>query len=100
MVLIQMIFDGFDWNEGNLEKCSKHGVTRDEIEAVFLNTPRITPDFAHSQLEDRMIAIGNSITTNKPIFVAFTLREENGETLVRPISARPMHAKEIARYER
>lgn len=94
-----MKFDGFDWDVGNLDKCAKHGVTREEIEAVFLNTPRIAPDIAHSQEEDRMIAIGLSCVTNKPIFVAFTLREDNITILVRPISARPMHAKEIARYE-
>jgi len=26
---------GFDWDDGNREKCCKHGVTREEIEGVF-----------------------------------------------------------------
>jgi uncharacterized DUF497 family protein len=48
-------FDGFDWDHGNLEKCTRHGLSLSEID---------------------------------------------GLTYIRPISARPMHAKEIARYER
>jgi uncharacterized protein len=94
-----MKFDGFDWDSGNLDKCAKHGLSREEIEAVFLNGPKIAPDIAHSQREDRMIAIGVSIVTEKPIFVAFTLRTSHDQTFVRPISARPMHQKEIDRYD-
>jgi uncharacterized protein len=94
-----MKFDGFDWDGGNLDKCAKHGLSRDKIKAVFLDSPKIARNIAHSEREDRMIAIGMSITTGKPISVAFTLRHNHGQTLVRPISVRAMHAKEIARYE-
>lgn len=94
-----MEFDGFDWDTGNLAKCEKHRLTREEIEAVFLAGPKVAPDIAHSDEEDRLIAIGISIVTNKPVFVAFTFRVISGLTLIRPISARPMHQKEIARYE-
>jgi uncharacterized protein len=94
-----MKFDGFDWDSGNIEKCAKHGVSRNEIEAIFLNGPKIAPDIAHSGQENRLIAIGRSIVNKKPVFVAFTLRTFDELTLVRPISARPMHAKETARYE-
>jgi hypothetical protein len=43
-----MEFDGFDWDDGNLEKCSKHGVSLDEIEDLFSDQPgcnqtRFTP---------------------------------------------------------
>jgi hypothetical protein len=34
-----MEFDGFDWDTGNLAKCEKHRLTREEIEAVFLAGP-------------------------------------------------------------
>ena len=32
---------GFDWDEGNLAKCAKHGVPVDEIEALFLAGPAV-----------------------------------------------------------
>lgn len=31
--------DGFDWNEWNWPKCGKHGVSREEIEAMLLSNP-------------------------------------------------------------
>jgi uncharacterized DUF497 family protein len=34
-----------------------------------------------------------------PLFVAFTMRERSGQLMIRPVSARYMHAKEIANYE-
>ncbi|NMG11314.1 hypothetical protein DP117_32385 [Brasilonema sp. UFV-L1] len=33
------------------------------------------------------------------MFVAFTLRQKEEEILIRPISARYMHEKEVLRYE-
>jgi hypothetical protein len=36
----------------------------------------------------------------RPLFVAFTLRTRDNRQLIRPISARFMHAKEIAAYEK
>ncbi len=47
-----------------------------------------------------MFAIGKPAKTKRPIFVIFTLRELNEETLVRPISARFMHKQEIRLYEK
>jgi uncharacterized protein len=93
-------FDGFDWDEGNAAKCLKHGLTREEIEAALFGSPLVAPDIAHSKLEDRLIAIGTSTLRPQPIFIAFTVRHIGNRTLLRPISARPMHAKEIARYAR
>jgi uncharacterized DUF497 family protein len=34
------------------------------------------------------------------MFVAFTVRESNGQRLICPISARYMHEQEIAGYEK
>lgn len=90
---------GFDWDEGNLAKCQKHGVSIDEIEALFRHPHHLTPDPAHSAIEARYLAIGRG-TGPRPIFAAFTLREVDGEKLIRPISARYMHRKEIDYYEK
>jgi uncharacterized protein len=89
---------GFDWDDGNREKCQKHGVSIAEIEALFMNAPRIAPDPKHSDDEDRMIAVGRT-NAGRPVFVAFTIRTKN-RRLIRPVTARYMHAKEIAAYEK
>jgi hypothetical protein len=54
------IVAGFDWDEGNREKCQKHGVMIAEIESVFAGTPAIGPDAAHSTAETRFLAIGRA----------------------------------------
>ncbi|MEH1890838.1 MAG: BrnT family toxin [Nostoc sp.] len=90
---------GFDWDDGNIEKCQKHGVSLEEIEALFLDKSlRISPDIKHSESEDRFIATGVSIKS-KYIFVGFTFREKEGKRLIRPISTRYMRDKEAKKYE-
>jgi len=89
---------GFDWDEGNRGKCQKHGVSIIEIEDLFAQSPRIAPDPRHSANEDRLIAVGRT-NTGRHVFVAFTLRTKNKRRLIRPVTARYMHAKEIAAYE-
>ncbi|MDA8049519.1 MAG: BrnT family toxin [Rhodospirillales bacterium] len=88
----------FDWDEANLGKCHRHGITAAEIEDLLRANPRIAPDPKHSATEQRFIAVGRN-AAGRPVFVAFTTRRIAGRLLVRPISARYMHAKEIARYE-
>ena len=90
---------GFDWDVGNREKCQRHGLTLEEIEALFRSEPHVTPDIAHSNQENRFLAIGRT-HDGRTIFVAFTLRLIGQETRIRPISARPLHKKEIAQYEK
>ncbi|MBW4629092.1 MAG: BrnT family toxin [Brasilonema octagenarum HA4186-MV1] len=89
---------GYDWDDGNCQKCQKHGVSIEEIETLFSSKVWISPDINHSQLEERFLAVGKS-TKGKYIFVAFTLREKEEEIFIRPISARYMHEKEVLRYE-
>lgn len=89
---------GFNWDEGNLPKCQRHGVTVGEIEAVFQGPMRVLPDPAHSAAETRYLGIGRS-TSGRHLLVAFTYREMDEQRLVRPISARFMHAKEVSHYE-
>jgi uncharacterized DUF497 family protein len=90
---------GFDWDEGNRSKCQKHGVSIAEIEALFIDGPRVAPDLKHSAEEDRLIAVGKT-SAGRPLFVAFTMRTKEGRRLIRPMTARYMHAKEIAAYEK
>jgi uncharacterized protein len=89
---------GFDWDTGNLEKCQKHGVSVAEIEALLRSDPGIAPDPDHSAQEDRFIAVGRN-AAGRPLFVAFTFRMKDGQRLIRPVSARCMHKKEIEGYE-
>jgi uncharacterized DUF497 family protein len=93
-----MKISGFHWDEGNLDKCQKHGLSVDEIEYVLANAPHIAPDFRHSTDEQRWIAVGRT-PSRRAAFVAFALRGIEGETWVRAVSARFMHSKEVRRYE-
>jgi uncharacterized DUF497 family protein len=52
------------------------------------------PDPKHSAAEQRFIAVGRT-DAGRAVFVAFCWRGAR----LRPISARPMHAREVARYE-
>jgi len=90
-----MEITGFDWDDGNWPKCGKHGVSREEIERLFFEgLAYLAPDLKHpSSLESRHIAVGR--VDGRAMFVAFVLRGR----LIRPISARYMHAKEVNNYE-
>lgn len=89
--------EGFDWDEGNRAKCASHGVPPAEIEALLRGNPSVAPDPTHSHAEDRLIAVGRN-AAGRPMFVAFTIRTRDGHHLIRPISARYMHAKEARAY--
>jgi len=97
--MVTLRIDGFDWDDGNREKCRKHGVPSSEIERVLKNSPRVAPDITHSTLEERFIAVGRT-SRGRPVFVAFTVRTKEGHRLIRPVTARYMHKKEIAAYEK
>ena len=96
-----MEFSGFDWDRGNLEKCRKHGISADVIESVFDRPVAILPDETHSRTEQRLRAIGKT-AERRAIFVVFTLRQRRrgDDIIIRPISARYMHAKEVKSYEK
>lgn len=91
-----MKISGIDWDDGNWPKCGKHGVSREEIEQVLRGTPAVMPD-PHTG-EPRMRAIGLT-QSGRYVFLAFMLRVIHGRTVLRPISARYMHQKEIDHYE-
>ena len=58
----------------------------------------VAPDVKHSGAEDRLLAIGRD-KNMWPCFIAYTYRTRAGKRLIRPVSARSMHKKEIERYE-
>jgi uncharacterized DUF497 family protein len=89
---------GFEWDAGNREKCRKHGVSIAEIENLFADGVIVLPDAVHSGYEVRFRAVGKT-RFGRHVFVVFTLRRSNGKRLVRPISARYMHRKEVEEYE-
>ena len=94
-----MQFHGFDWDDGNIAKCQKHGLSVEEIEGLFEGPFDVFPDAAHSISETRLRAIGR-LSSGRWVFCAFTIRQFGDLNLVRPISARYMHAREIAYYEK
>ena len=92
--------DGFQWDLGNWPKCGKHGVSREEIEALFKSdeVAIYAADLEHSAVEERQFAIGPT-PKGRWLFVVFTLRKVANEILIRPLSARYMHKKEVDHYE-
>ncbi|SJM89366.1 BrnT family toxin [Crenothrix polyspora] len=87
---------GFDWDEGNSLKNTKHGVSMSESEQVFFNAPLLLlADVKHSQQEPRFHALGKT-DTDRLLHITFTLRGHG--TTIRVISARDMHRKERAIY--
>ena len=91
--------NGFDWDKGNRAKCEKHGLSTSVIESLFTRPLAILPDAAHSQRERRFRAIGR---TDRGAVVSSCSRfgAKGDELLIRPISARHMHKKEIDAYEK
>ena len=69
-----------------------------EIEDLFARRPRIAPDPKHSVDEDRLIAVGRT-STGRHVFVAFTIRTKDQRRLLRSVTARYMHVKEISAYD-
>lgn len=90
-------FHGFDWDTGNIDKCQKHGVSIKEIESLFYREPLIGPD-PIIETEERFRAIGKC-ENGRHLFVVFTFRNIGDARLIRPISGRYMHAKEVKYYE-
>ena len=89
---------GFDWDEGNIRKNEKHSVSMAQAEQLFFNRPLlILEDPKHSHREARFHALGKS-DDNRKLHITFTLRQA-GEK-IRIISARDMHKKERAIYEK
>ena len=88
---------GFEWDDGNVRKNEKHGVSTAEAEQIFFNDPLLLlTDVLHSQREPRSHALGKT-DEGRLLHITFTLRYAG--SLIRVISARSMHRKERTIYE-
>ena len=99
MDIMNLSIVGFDWDAGNRHKCRRHGLTVDEIEGLFRSEIKIISDVRHSKSETRFIAVGRS-GGGRYVLVGFTFRKIEDNLLIRPITARHMHRKEVLRYEK
>jgi len=90
---------GFEWDDGNRDRCQKHGVSRRAVESLFHWPFAVFPDPAHSGKEERFKAIGWT-DDGRAVLIVFTLREKANGTFVRPVSARYMHRKEVEHHEK
>ena len=68
------------------------------IEDLFHGPIDVFPDPRHSAREERFKAVART-GDGRGILIVFTLRVREGETLIRPISARYMRRREIDYYE-
>ena len=93
-----MKIDGFDWDEGNIDKCEKHGVSIQEIELVFEHDPLIFINKKHPDEEQRYTAV--DLENKRSIYIIYTIRIRQLRMVIRPISARYMHEKEKKYYEK
>jgi uncharacterized protein len=69
------------------------------IESLFARPLAIVPGVADAQEERRFCAVGQT-GNGLRVFLVFTLRRNGDKQLIRPISARYMHKKEIESYEK
>ena len=88
----------FEWDAANQEHTAKHGVSPDEIEFLFRNDPMVSPDPYPVNIEERWSAIGKN-QDGRYVFVVFRFKGVENILIIRPISARYMHKKEIESYE-
>ncbi|AMJ61739.1 BrnT family toxin [Bosea sp. PAMC 26642] len=86
-----------EWDAGNWPKCAKHGLSQDDIQFVFRNDPGVFPARTATS-EWRYAAIGR-VRSGSYDFIVFTVRGSTLDKLIRPISARYMHAEEVEYYE-
>lgn len=86
----------FEWDEGNLEKSQRHGVSKMEIEQIYFDKKKkLIFDEKHSFSEERYILVGRS-KKKRWIYTSMTIRDDK----VRIFSARYMHKKEVELYEK
>jgi uncharacterized protein len=98
--MAELEFKGFDWDEGNGTKnLAKHGVSKEAIETFFGGSQTVSHDPKHSHKEQRYLAVGVT-SEGRWMLVSFTIRNKAGVRLLRPISARYMHAREVKDYEK
>lgn len=85
----------FEWDEGNsLKNLTKHGISCEKCEGLFLNLPLVLIDNKHSATEQRYWALGE--VDSDYLHITFTMRNNR----IRVISTRSMSRKEKEIYEK
>lgn len=86
-----MRIDGFEWDEGNIEKnLFKHNVTPEEAEEAFYSDPRKVFKARHGRYH-----LYGQTDAGRILFAVFVLKG----TVVRVISVRDMDKKERKIYK-
>lgn len=90
----------FEWNpEKSRSNVQKHGITFEQAKEVFSDPLHIARlDHRYSYLEERWITLGSTLNS-KILVVANIFFTDEGEEIIRIISARPANPKERAFYE-
>lgn len=89
----------FDWDDGNIGKNAKHGVTDLEIEEAFSDSFRRSLGTVIVNEEERFILLGRAGSSGAYLRIVYTIRQSaEGERRIRPISARPMSRTEKTIY--
>jgi hypothetical protein len=90
----------FEWSDKkNSLNIQKHQISFEEAEKVFLDPMHISKlDHRFDYFEERWITLG-AITKDKILVVANMFFDENGEEIIRIISARKANPKERIFYE-
>ena len=91
----------FEWNENkNTLNKTKHGVSFEEAQSVFNDPLHISKlDYRFSYFEERWITIGT--TSNLELLVVANLFfSDDGEEIIRIISARHANSNERSIYEK
>ena len=90
----------FEWNEEkSISNLKKHGVSFEEAKEVFEDPFHIAKlDHRFNYFEERWITLGKS-KKDKILVVANIFFDENGEEIIRIISARKANQKERKFYE-
>lgn len=91
----------FEWNElKNKTNIEKHSISFEEAKDVFADPLHISKlDFRFNYFEERWITIGSS-KKNKILVVANLFFTNDGEEIIRIISARKANKKEKEYYEK
>lgn len=86
-----MLFEIFEWDEGNIEHILGHNVVLDEIEEVCVNKPYI-----RRTLNKRYLVYG---VTDSGRYL-FIVGIDKGKGIFRAITARDMTGREKSLYKR
>jgi uncharacterized DUF497 family protein len=86
-----LLFDIFEWDEGNIEHILQHNVVPDEVEEACLNKP-----YVRKSADKRYLVYG---ITDSGRYI-FIVGINKGKGIFRTITARDMTEREKSLYKR